>query len=217
MPRLGLVDDGCATGRYRAQMETVRTPDDRFETLVDWPFEARYVTIGEGLRVHHVDEGSGPTVLLTHGEPTWSYLYRKMIPPLVGAGCRVIAPDLVGFGRSDKPVMRDDYTYGRHVRWLTETIDAIDTARPLGPITMFCQDWGGLLGLVHVARQPELYRGVVVSNSGRAARHRRQARRRRPVRPVATLLTGAEPVLGVGVRRRRGQPAQPDRLHAERR
>lgn len=139
---------------------------ERFASLIDWPFEPRYVTISEGLRVHYVDEGTGPTVLLLHGEPTWAYLYRKMIPGLVRSGCRVIAPDLVGFGRSDKPSLRDDYTYGRHLRWLTETIDGIDSASPLGTVTMFCQDWGGLIGLSHMARHPETYRGVVVSNTG---------------------------------------------------
>lgn len=145
-------------------MDIVRTRDDRFDGLPDWPYEAKYLTISEGLRIHHVDEGprDGPTVLLTHGEPTWAYLYRKMIPGLVDAGCRVVAPDLVGFGRSDKPTMRDDYTYGRHVRWLGETIDALG----LDDIVLFCQDWGGLLGLVHVARHPERYRAVVVANAG---------------------------------------------------
>lgn len=145
-------------------MDVARTPDERFDGLVDWPYEPRYVRIGEGLRVHHVDEGppDGPTVLLTHGEPTWAYLYRKMIPGLVDAGCRVVAPDLIGFGRTDKPVERDDYTYGRHVRWLTETIDAIGLDR----ITLFCQDWGGLLGLVHAARHSDRYRAIVAANTG---------------------------------------------------
>jgi haloalkane dehalogenase len=145
-------------------MQILRTPDDRFADLVDWPFAPRYVTISDELRVHYVDEGpaDGPTVVLTHGEPTWAYLYRKMIPLLVDSGCRVIAPDLVGFGRSDKPLERDDYTYGRHVRWLTETLDAIGVA----DATLFCQDWGGLLGLVDVARNTGRYRAVVASNTG---------------------------------------------------
>ena len=147
-------------------MDILRTPDERFEHLVDWPFTPRYVNLNEDLRVHYVDEGKGPTVLLLHGEPTWGYLYRKMIPTLVSAGCRVVVPDLVGFGRSDKPAMRDDYTYGRHLRWLNQTINEIDLASPMGSITMFCQDWGGLLGLCHVAQQPEMYRGVVASNTG---------------------------------------------------
>lgn len=142
----------------------MRTSDDRFDGLPDWPYEPRYVTISDDLRVHYVAEGpeDGPTVLLTHGEPTWGYLYRKMIPGLVDAGCRVVAPDLVGFGRSDKPTLRDDYTYGRHLRWLTETIEAIG----LDDIILFCQDWGGLLGLIEVARHPERYRAVVASNTG---------------------------------------------------
>ena len=107
-------------------MDAVRTPNDRFNGIPDWPYEARYVNIGDDLRVHYVDEGTGPVVLLLHGEPTWGYLYRKMIPGLVEAGCRVVVPDLVGFGKSDKPTSRDDYTYGRHLRWLSQTIEEID-------------------------------------------------------------------------------------------
>ena len=147
-------------------MDAVRTPNDRFNGIPDWPYEARYVNIGDDLRVHYVDEGTGPVVLLLHGEPTWGYLYRKMIPGLVEAGCRVLVPDLVGFGKSDKPTSRDDYTYGRHLRWLSQTIEEIDAISPLPPITMFCQDWGGLLGLCHVAQHPAMYRGVVASNTG---------------------------------------------------
>ena len=147
-------------------MDAVRTPNDRFNGIPDWPYEARYVNIGDDLRVHYVDEGTGPVVLLLHGEPTWGYLYRKMIPGLVEAGCRVVVPDLVGFGKSDKPTSRDDYTYGRHLRWLSQTIEEIDVISPLPPITMFCQDWGGLLGLCHVAQHPAMYRGVVASNTG---------------------------------------------------
>jgi haloalkane dehalogenase len=144
-------------------MDVRRTPDDRFVDLPDWRYEPRYVNTRDGLRVHYVDEGprGAPTVLLTHGEPTWSYLYRKMIPPLLARGCRVVAPDLVGFGRSDKPVERDEYTYGRHVRWLTETIEAIG----LRDVILFCQDWGGLLGLVVAARDPERFRAIVASNT----------------------------------------------------
>tara|TARA_B110000444_G_scaffold113132_1_gene106726 strand:- start:2063 stop:2992 length:930 start_codon:yes stop_codon:yes gene_type:complete len=147
-------------------MESLRTPESRFDDLIDWPFEPKYVEISDSLRVHYVDEGSGPTVLLLHGEPTWAYLYRKMIPILVASGCRVIAPDLVGFGRSDKPTLRDDYTYGRHLRWLTESIDAISNSTDLGLLTVFCQDWGGLVGLSHMARNAEKYRGVAASNTG---------------------------------------------------
>ena len=98
-------------------MKILRTPDDRFANLPGFPFEPRYTEI-DGLRIHHVEAGEGPTVLLLHGEPTWSYLYRKMIPPLADAGCRAVAPDLVGFGRSDKPAALSDYTYAAHVDWM---------------------------------------------------------------------------------------------------
>lgn len=146
-------------------IEIFRTPDERFEDLPDWPYEPRYTTLTDGLRVHHVEAGpaDGPTVVLVHGEPTWGYLYRKMIPGLVEAGCRVVVPDLIGFGRSDKPTMRDDYTYGRHVRWLSETFDRLGLD---DGVTMFCQDWGGLLGLVDLARRPDRYRGVVAAATG---------------------------------------------------
>ena len=145
-------------------MDLLRTPDDRFADLPDFPFEPHYVEISDGIRVHYLDEGpgsTGETILLMHGEPTWSYLYRKMIPGLVAAGHRVVAPDLVGFGRSDKPAKRDDYTYERHVGWMRETLDAVD----LDGLTFFGQDWGGLIGLVLVAQQPERFRRVVASNT----------------------------------------------------
>jgi haloalkane dehalogenase len=149
-------------------MDTLRTPDDRFADLPGYPFAPHYVEIPDGLggslRVHHVDEGdpSGPVVLLLHGEPSWSYLYRHMIPPLVAAGCRVIAPDLVGFGRSDKPADREDYTYARHVSWLSSHVfDALD----LRGITLVCQDWGGLLGLRLVAADPDRFDAVVAANT----------------------------------------------------
>jgi haloalkane dehalogenase len=145
-------------------MDKVRTPDERFENLPDWPYAPRYVENSDGLRVHYVDEGpaDGPLVLLTHGEPTWSYLYRKMIPLLVDAGCRTVAFDLVGFGRSDKPTSGDDYSYEGHVGWFDEIVRAIG----LRDITLFCQDWGGLLGLAHVTLHPNLYRAVVAANTG---------------------------------------------------
>ena len=149
-------------------MEIYRTPDERFADLPGYRFAPNYVEIddteGGRLRVHHLDEGpaDGPVVLLLHGEPSWSYLYRTMIPPLVAAGCRVIAPDLVGFGRSDKPLAMSDYTYERHVTWLTSHLfDALD----LTEITLFCQDWGGLIGLRLVAMEPERFSGVVASNT----------------------------------------------------
>ena len=113
-------------------MKTLRTPDERFGKLPDYPFEPRYTEI-DGLRIHHVEAGSGPVVLMLHGEPTWSFLYRKMIPPLAEAGYRAIAPDLVGFGRSDKPAAMSDYSYARHVEWMRRWIEAND----LGGITLF--------------------------------------------------------------------------------
>lgn len=150
-------------------MKSLRTPDDRFNGLADYPFAPHYVEIGDGesgtLRVHHLDEGpaDGPLVLLLHGEPSWSYLYRHMIPTLVGAGMRCIAPDLVGFGRSDKPTEQDDYTYARHVQWMS---DALFGQLDLRDIWLFGQDWGGLIGLRLVAEQPDRFRGIVVANTG---------------------------------------------------
>ncbi len=145
-------------------MQILRTPDDRFAGLQDYPFAPNYVTLGDGLRVHFVDEGprDGPTIILMHGEPSWSYLYRKMIPPLVAAGCRVLAPDLVGFGKSDKPTAQDDYTYERHVGWMLEWLGIVDPQ----DVTLFCQDWGGLLGLRLVTAEPDRFAAVVASNTG---------------------------------------------------
>lgn len=150
-------------------MKTVRTPDSRFENLPGYPSRPNYVNIddldGGTLRVHYLDEGpsDGPVVLLMHGEPTWSYLYRNVIPPLVESGHRVIAPDLVGFGRSDKPTEQSDYTYARHVEWMRQVL--FDHLNLTG-ITFFGQDWGGLVGLRLVALAPERYAGVVIGNSG---------------------------------------------------
>jgi haloalkane dehalogenase len=144
-------------------MDVLRTPDDRFTDLPDHPFTPHYVDV-DGLRVHYVDEGppDGPVVLLLHGEPTWSYLYRTMIPPLVAAGCRTVAPDLVGFGRSDKPVADAAHTYAAHVGW----IGAVVTSLGLRDITLVCQDWGGLIGLRVLADQPESFAAVVAANTG---------------------------------------------------
>jgi haloalkane dehalogenase len=149
-------------------MDALRTPDDRFADLPAYPFRPNYVEIDDGvgasLRVHHVDEGdpgSSP-VLLLHGEPSWSFLYRHMIPPIVDAGLRAVAPDLVGFGRSDKPAARTDYTYARHVAWLEQhVIDRLD----LRDITLVCQDWGGLLGLRLVAAHPDRFARIVAANT----------------------------------------------------
>jgi len=150
-------------------MDILRTPDSRFESLPGWTFSPHYVDItdaatGQVLRMAYVDEGprDGATVLLLHGEPSWSYLYRHMIPALVASGHRVLAPDLVGFGRSDKPADREDYTYERHVAWLSQWLTTVD----LRGVTLFCQDWGGLLGLRLVAAFPERFAGVVVANTG---------------------------------------------------
>jgi len=148
-------------------MRALRTPDERFEGLPGWPFAPRYAEVPSGdgarLRVHFVDEGprGAPVVLLLHGEPSWSYLYRKMIPGLVAAGLRAVAFDLVGFGRSDKPAERSEYTYQRHVDWLRAFVHG----QRLSGITLFGQDWGGLLGLRLVAEEPERFARVVAANT----------------------------------------------------
>lgn len=147
-------------------MDIVRTPDERFRNLADFPFAPHYVVVDDGtggtLRVHYVDEGQGEVILCLHGQPTWSYLYRKMIPILVGSGYRVIAPDLVGFGRSDKPTRRSDYTYANHVFWMARLLENLD----LNGITLVCQDWGGLIGLRLVAEAPDRFARVVAANTG---------------------------------------------------
>ena len=158
-------------------MDVIRTPDARFENLPDYPFAPHYAhvpTCNNGreaeIRVHYLDEGPSDAapVLLMHGEPSWSYLYRHMIPPLVAAGHRVIAPDLVGFGRSDKPMKQQDYTYARHVAWMSALVfDILD----LTGITFFGQDWGGLIGLRLVAAQPDRYARVVIGNTGLPTGH----------------------------------------------
>ena len=148
-------------------MEALRTPDDRFDGLAGYPFSPHYEEIpdGEGgkLRVHYLDEGppDAPAVLMLHGEPSWSYLYRKMVPVIVDAGYRAIAPDLVGFGRSDKPTNREDYTYQRHVDWMRALLEAID----LRDATFVGQDWGGLIGLRLVAEHPDRFARVVAANT----------------------------------------------------
>ena len=140
-----------------------RTPDARFENLPDYPFEPNYRQIGE-YRVHYLDEGpvTGDPILLIHGEPPWSYLFRKMIPILTAAGHRVIAPDLIGFGRSDKPADESDYSYQLQV----DTMSALVTHLDLQNATFFGQDWGGLVGLRVVTAAPERFARVAVSNTG---------------------------------------------------
>ena len=145
----------------------IRTPDERFDDLPGYPFAAHYAVVrAEGtppLRMHYVDEGpsDGPVVLLLHGQPTWSYLYRRVIPVLSGAGRRVIAPDLVGYGRSDKPTERTDYTLERHIQWVSSLLQGLD----LTGITLVAQDWGGPIGLSALARDPDRFARVVVSNT----------------------------------------------------
>jgi haloalkane dehalogenase len=152
---------------------THRTPDERFVDLPDFPFAPHYVDVAarpgstSTLRMHHLDErpssgAGGPVVVLLHGEPSWSYLYRHMIPPIVAAGFRCIAPDLVGFGRSDKPVDRSAYSYAAHTEWLrTLLFDQLD----LDDVVLFCQDWGGLLGLRLVGLHPDRFAAVLASNT----------------------------------------------------
>lgn len=143
-------------------MNVLRTPDERFADLPGYPFAPHYVDIG-GLRMHYVDEGprDGEPVLLLHGEPSWSYLYRKMIPILVDAGLRPVAPDLFGFGRSDKPASRDDYSYQFHVDSIWGLVEALG----LREITLVGQDWGGLIGLRVAAEHPERFSRFVAANT----------------------------------------------------
>jgi haloalkane dehalogenase len=149
-------------------MNILRTPDARFENLPDYPFAPRYTTIqsedGSELRIHHLDEGpaDGPLVLCMHGQPVWSYLYRHVIPHLTAAGMRVIAPDLVGYGKSDKPAAREDYSYERQVAWMGAWL----TGNDFSDITFFGQDWGGLVGLRLVAAHGDRFARVVIANTG---------------------------------------------------
>ena len=148
-------------------MQVLRTPDSCFGNLPDFPFAPHYADIeqtGTKLRVHYLDEGpaSADPVLLMHGEPSWCFLYRKIVARLAAKGHRAVAPDLVGFGRSDKPSEPDDYTYERHVDWMRQWLLKLDLKR----ITLFCQDWGGLIGLRLVAAHPERFARVIVANTG---------------------------------------------------
>ncbi len=149
-------------------MRVLRTPDSCFANLPDFPFAPTYLDVtdadGTVLRIHAVDEGpkDAAPVLLMHGEPSWSFLYRHMISGLAGRGHRVVAPDLVGFGRSDKPSEQTDYTYERHVKWMSDWL----VAKDLKDITLFCQDWGGLIGLRLVAAFPERFARLVIANTG---------------------------------------------------
>ncbi len=142
-------------------MDYLRTPDSRFERLLDYPFEPHYTDVG-GLRMHYLDEGPADAkpVLMMHGEPSWSYLYRHMIPVCAAAGHRVLAPDLIGFGKSDKPTDINAYSYQSHMDWMQSWLEQLD----LNDITLVCQDWGSLLGLRLAAENPDRFRAIVVGN-----------------------------------------------------
>ena len=177
-------------------MELLRTPDERFANLPDYPFAPQYLDV-DGVRLHYVAEGAGDAspVLLLHGEPSWSYLYRKMIPILASRGQRVIAPDLVGFGRSDKPTAREDYTYQRHVDWIRGLILGLD----LRHITLVCQDWGGLIGLRLAAEHEDRFDRIVAANTflptgdvplGAAFRRWQRFSQETPVFDVGKIIAG---------------------------
>jgi haloalkane dehalogenase len=172
-----------------------RTPDDRFAGLPDFPFEPHYLELAGDLRMHYVDEGprDGAPVLMLHGEPTWSYLYRHMVPVFADAGFRALAPDLIGFGRSDKPEQRSEHSYARHVAWVAGWIEALD----LRGITLVCQDWGSLIGLRLVGEMGDRFARVVVANGFLpTAEHRpntafriwRSFARNSPVFPIGRIV-----------------------------
>ncbi len=183
-------------------MQTLRTPDDRFKGLPDFAFTPNYAEIddedGGTLRVHYLDEGPADAapILLLHGEPSWSYLYRHMIPPLVAAGHRVIVPDQVGFGRSDKPAETGDYSYARHIAWMSSLVFGhLD----LHNITFFGQDWGGLIGLRLVTAQPDRFARVAIGNTGlptgegqpsEAFLNWQKFSQESPVFPIGTIING---------------------------
>ncbi len=142
-------------------MDAFRTPDERFENLPGYDFEPHYVEVG-GLRMHFVDEGSGTPIVCFHGEPSWAYLYRKMLPPLVEGGYRVLCPDLAGFGRSDKPTDRGWYSYDRHVEQVSGVLEKLD----LSDATVVVQDWGGPIGLRWAVENADRVSGLVILNTG---------------------------------------------------
>jgi haloalkane dehalogenase len=174
-------------------MDVFRTPDERFANLRGYPYEPHYAEV-DGLRLHHVDEGSGPTVLCFHGEPSWSYLYRHMIDRLVEAGQRVVCPDLVGFGRSDKPTDQAWYTYDGHVETVTRHLEQID----LDEVTVVVQDWGGPIGLRWAVRHADQVARLVVLNTGlftgrvsKGFMAWREFAERTPDLPIGMILQGA--------------------------
>ena len=151
-------------------MRALRTPEERFQNLAGFPYRPNYLEVDDGeggrLRMHYVDEGptDGEPVLCLHGQPVWSYSFRKMIPPLTAAGYRVIAPDIVGFGRSDKPAQRSDYTFANHVHWMHGFVRGLS----LTDITLLGHDWGGPIGLRVVAADTERFARIVATNTGLA-------------------------------------------------
>ncbi len=174
-------------------MEVFRTPDERFERLPGFPFEPRYAEVG-GLRMHYVDEGQGSPVVCFHGEPSWSYLYRLMLAPLVAAGRRAICPDLVGFGRSDKPTDRGWYSYDRHCEQVTGVLDGLD----LDGVTVVVQDWGGPIGLRWAVEHADRVERLVILNTGlftgrvsKGFLRWREFAERNPDLPVGMVLQGA--------------------------
>ena len=144
-------------------MQVVRTPEERFVDLPGFPFDPRYATLPDGLRMHYVDEGpaAGEAVLLLHGQPTWSYLYRTVVAGLAQRGLRAVAPDLIGFGRSDKPLHRTAYSVQAHIDWLSRFVSALDLRR----LTLVVQDWGGPIGLGLLTTNPGLVHRVVAANT----------------------------------------------------
>lgn len=176
-------------------MKILRTPEERFADLEDYPYAPNYKEIGDteggSLRMHYLDEGpkTGEVLLCLHGQPTWSYLYRKMIPLLVAGGYRVIAPDLIGFGRSDKPASKDDYTYARHVAWIENLVRALE----LTNLTLVCQDWGGLIGLRVLVQNPDLFARVVASNTGLPDAKGMEAAAAEPMRQLLAKIPALPP------------------------
>jgi haloalkane dehalogenase len=174
-------------------VEAFRTPDERFEGLPGFEFAPHYEQI-DGLRLHYLDEGEGDPVVCFHGEPTWSYLYRKMLPPLVAGGHRVIAPDYAGFGRSDKPTDRDWYSYDGHVELMTALLERLDVRGA----TVVVQDWGGPIGLRWATENPERVDRLVIMNTGlfagqvnKAFMAWRNFAERNPDLPVGFVIDGA--------------------------
>jgi haloalkane dehalogenase len=174
-------------------MEIFRTPDSRFASLPDYPFEPRYAEV-DSLRMHYVDEGSGQPVVMLHGEPSWSYLYRKMVPPVVESGRRAVAPDLVGFGRSDKPVDLGWYSYDRHYSYVESLLDSLD----LTDAVVVVQDWGGPIGLRWAVSYPDRVAALVILNTGlftgrvsKGFMAWQEFARKNPDLPVGAVVNGA--------------------------